>query len=110
MSGDNSAEILTGIKTYLGAHFPGTEFTTTHDPKTRSVVFHGAGRPQYRLEVTERFLDAEHGVAQSLDRLREWDVATVLREAKSKLVTLATTGLHTAARYPWAVPPARRRT
>jgi hypothetical protein len=110
MSGDTSVEILTGIKAYLGTHFPDTEFTVTHDPKTRSVVLHADGRPQYRLEVTERFLHAEGGVASSLNRLREWDVASVLREAKSKLVTLATTGLHTAARYPWAAPPARRRT
>ena len=109
MGRDTSAEILTGIKAYLGTHFPDVEFTATGDAKTRSVVLHGDGRPQYRLEVTERFLEAEDGVAKSLGRLHEWEVAKVLREARSKLVTLATTGLHTSTRH-WAAPPPRRRT
>jgi hypothetical protein len=108
MGRDTSAEILTGIKAYLGTHFPDVEFTAKGDPKTHSVVLHGDGRPQYRLEVTERFLEAEDGVAKSLGRLNEWEVAKVLREARSKLVTLATTGLHTSARHAWAAPPRRR--
>jgi hypothetical protein len=110
MCPDTSTEILTGIKAYLGIHFPDIEFTARRDPKTHSIVLLGDGRPQYRLEVTERFLDAEEGVAKCLGRLQEWEVAKVLREARSKLVTLATTGMHTTARHPWAAAPPRRRT
>jgi hypothetical protein len=108
--GTSADEILTGIKAYLGTHFPDIEFTAKDDPKTRSVVLHGDGRPHYRLEITERFLGADDGVAKSLGRLHEWDVAKVLREARSKLVTLATTGLHTTDRHTWAAAPTRRRT
>jgi hypothetical protein len=103
-------EILTGIKAYLRTHFPDIEFTVKDDPKTHSVVLHSDGRPHYRLEVTERFLDADDGVAKSLGRLHEWEVAKVLRDARSKLVTLATTGLHTAGRHLWTAAPTRRRT
>lgn len=110
MSGGTSAdEILSGIKAYLERHFPGTEFTARVDAKTRNVVLHSDGRPHYRLEVTERFLDGDEGVAKCLGRLHEWEVAKVLGEARSKLVTLATTGLHTAGRHPWAAAPTRRR-
>jgi hypothetical protein len=108
MHRDTSDEILTGIRAYLGAHFPGVEFTAKDDPRAHSVVLHGNGRPRYRLEITERFLKGDDGVAKSLGRLQEWDVAQVLRDAGSKLVTLATTGLHTDARHPWAAPRPRR--
>jgi len=111
MDGGSSVdEMLTGIRAYLGTHFPGTEFTARTDPKTHSVVLHGNGRPHYRLEVTERFLGADDGVAKSLGRLHEWEVAKVLREARSKLVTLATTGLHTSGRHTWTAAPTRRHT
>jgi hypothetical protein len=109
MGRDTTAEVLTGIKAYLGTHFPDVEFTVKGDPKTHSILLYGAGRPRYRLEVTERFLEAEEGVARSLGRLHEWEVAKVLREAGSKLVTLATTGLGTTGRHPWVPPPPRRR-
>lgn len=108
--GTSADEILIGIKAYLGSHFPDVEFTAQDDPKTHSVVLHSDGRPHYRLEVTERFLEADGGVAKCLGRLHEWEVAKALREARSKLVTLATTGLHTAGRHPWAAAPPRRRT
>ena len=45
MHRDTSAEILTGIKAYLGTHFPDVEFTAKGDPKTHSVVLLGDGRP-----------------------------------------------------------------
>jgi hypothetical protein len=96
MADDNTSEILTGIMAYLRAHFPDVEFSSSVDEKTRSVILQADGRPRYRLSVTQRFLDGEDGVTKSLDRLREWNVAVELREAKSKLVTLATTGLHTS--------------
>ena len=91
---DQSAEMVNGIKAYLRAHFPDIEFTATDDVKTKSVLLHAGGQPRYRLQVSERFLQADDGVAKSLWRLDEWNLATALREAKSKLVTLATTGLH----------------
>jgi hypothetical protein len=108
MSPDTSTAILTGIRAYLGTHFPDVAFTAQDNPKTHSVVLHGEGKPPYRLEITARFLEAEVGVVKSLGRLQEWEVAKVLREARSKLVTLATTGLHTTD-HRWA-SPARRRT
>ena len=100
--------ILTGIKAYLRMHFPEVEFTIVNDAKAKSVVLCGDGRPRYRLAVTERFLDAEDGVDKSLSRLDQWETAKVLREARSKLVTLATTGLHTTERYPWPASSVRR--
>ena len=103
-----SAEILSGIKAYLGTHFPDVEFTDQDDPKTDSVVLHADGRPRYRLEVTKRFLEAEEGVAKSLGRLQEWELANVLRAARSKLVTLATTGVHTTVRHQWPGAPRPR--
>jgi hypothetical protein len=106
--GTSADEILTGIKAYLATHFPSIAFTAKDDPKTHSVVLHGDGRPHYRLEVTERFLDADEGVAKCLGRLHEWEVAKALRDARSKLVTLATTGLHTAGRHLWTAAPPRR--
>ena len=98
MHNDPNAEILTGIKAYLRKHFPDVEFTAKDDEKTNSVILQGDGRPRYRLEVTERFLDGKDGAAKSLEWLQQWDVAKALREARSKLVTLATTGLHTKTR------------
>jgi hypothetical protein len=107
MSTDTSAAILRGIRAYLWTHFPDVAFTAQDNDKTRSVVFHADGKPPYRLEITERFLEAEIGVARTLARLQEWEVAKVLREAKSKLVTVATTGLHTSD-HRWALPARRR--
>ena len=99
-------EILSGIKAYLRQHFPDVEFTAKGDPKTDSVILQGNGRPRYRLEITERFLDGEEGAVKSLEQVQQWTVAEALREARSKLVTLATTGLHTKA-HPHALhrPP-----
>ena len=107
MAYDTNAPIITGIRAYLRAHFPDVEFTAKDDAKTHNVILQADGRPRYRLEVTGRFLDGEVGATKSLERLQEWNVATTLREAKSKLVTLATTGLHTSEPRQ-AVPPPRR--
>ena len=108
MRSDESGEVLTGIKAYLRTHFPGVEFTSRDDPKTNSVILQGDGRPRYSHEDTQRFQDAEDGAAKSLGRLDEWEVAKVLREARSKLVTLATTGLHTSVPRHWPAPSSRR--
>ena len=105
---DQSTEMVNGVKAYLRVHFPDVEFTTTGDVKTKSVMFHGGGAPRYRLQISERFLRAEDGVVKSLVRLDEWDLATVLREAKSKLVTLATTGVHISERARWSATALRR--
>ena len=101
-------EMLNGITAYLRVHFPDVAFTSTDDVKTKSVVFHGDGRPRYRLQISERFLNGEDGVIKSLTRLDEWDLAAVLREAKSKLVTLATTGVHISERARWSATAMRR--
>lgn len=98
MHDDRSAEILSGIKAYLRKHFPDVEFTAKDDAKTNSVILCGDERPRYRLEVTERFLDGKDGAAKSLEWVEQWNVAEALRQARSKLVTLATTGLHTKTR------------
>lgn len=105
---DPSAEMVNGIKAYLRAHFPDIEFTATDDVKTKSVLLHAAGPPRYRLQVSDRFLQADEGVAKCLWRLDEWDVAAALRDAKSKLVTLATTGLHVVERARWQASQSRR--
>ena len=95
---DQSTEMVNGVKAYLRAHFPDVEFTATNDVKTKSMLFHGNGQPRYRLQISERFLRAEDGVVKSLFRLEEWNLATVLRDARTKLVTLATTGVHITVR------------
>ena len=51
--------IIIGIRTYLRRHFPDVEFTARDDAKTHSVILQAAGRPRYRLEITERFLNGE---------------------------------------------------
>ena len=101
-------QIIIGIRTYLRRHFPDVEFTAKDDAKTHSVILQAAGRPRYRLEITERFLNGEDGTFESLGRLQEWNVAEALREARSKLVTLATTGVHISTPHFWAARPARR--
>lgn len=109
MTHDTKSEILTGIKAYLRTHFPDVEFTAEDDPKTSSVILHAEGRPKYRLEVTQRFLDGDDGAAKPLRRLQEWNVAETLRDARTKLVTLATTGLHTSDSRRWVPRPPRRK-
>ena len=108
MAHDTNAQILTGIKAYLRTHFPDVEFTAKDHATAESVIFQGDGHPRYRLEVTGRFLEGEVGAAKSLGRLQEWNVAAILREAKSKLVTLATTGVHTNERGQAVPRPPRR--
>jgi hypothetical protein len=108
MAHDTNAQIISGIRTYLRTHFPDVEFTARSDAKTHSVILHADGRPRYRLEVTERFLDCDDGLPKSLGRLQEWNVAGALREAKAKLVTLATTGLHTSDPRHFLPRPPRR--
>jgi hypothetical protein len=93
---DTNAHVIGGIRTYLRTHFPDVEFTARDDAKTNSVILQAVGHPRYRLEITERFLDSDGGIEKSLGRLQEWNVAEALRIAKTKLVTLATTGLHTS--------------
>jgi hypothetical protein len=108
MHGDAHADILTGIKAYLRTHFPDVEFNVKEDAKSNSVILEAGGRPRYRLEVTERFLDGQEGAAKSLEWLQQWGVAAALREARTKLVTLATTGLHISVRPQWGGRPPRR--
>jgi hypothetical protein len=108
MAYDTNAPIITGIRAYLRAHFPDVEFTAKDDAKTHSVILQADGRPRYRLEVTERFLNGDDGTSKSLGRLQEWNVAAALRDAKSKLVTLATTGLHTHGPRQGVPRPPRR--
>jgi hypothetical protein len=101
-------DILAGIKAYLKEHFPGVEFKVRDDAKTHSVILEAEGRPRYRLEVTARFLDGADGATKSLAWVHDWNVAEVLREAGSNIVTLATTGLHTHLRPSALRPPPRR--
>ncbi len=108
MDHDTNAQVISGIRTYLRTHFPGVEFSAKNDAKTRSVILHADGRPRYRLEVTERFLHCDDGVPKSLGRLEEWNVAGALRDAGAKLVTVATTGLHTSDPRHYAPRPPRR--
>jgi len=105
---DQSTEMVNGIKAYLQVHFPGVEFMATNDVKTKSVLLQAGGQPRYRLLVSQRFLKADDGVAKSLWRLDEWALATALRDARSKLVTLATTGLHVVERAQWPASAVRR--
>lgn len=88
------AEILHGIKSYLREHFPNSDIAELYEGTTRNVILRGIGEPQYRLEVTERFLDGEEGAAQPLSQVREWNVAGHLRQAGTRLVTLTTAGVH----------------
>jgi hypothetical protein len=88
-----SADILTGIQTYLREHFPDSEFLESTEARTQSVFLTTHRGPSYRLEITRTFLDREGGATQSLNRIREWNVARALREANGKPVTLATTGI-----------------
>ena len=99
-----STDTLNGIRAYLLVHFPDVEFTASDDVKTSSVLLLGSGTPRYRLQISEQFLQAKEGVVKTLVRLDEWDVATVLRGARNKLVTLATTGVHTTERVRWPQP------
>jgi hypothetical protein len=108
MAHDTNLQVINGIQAYLRSHFPDVEFTAKNDAKTHSVILHADGRPRYRLEVTARFLDCDDGMAKSLGRLEEWNVAGALRDAKAKLVTLATTGLHTSDPRHFVRGPARR--
>ena len=108
MAHDTNAQIISGIRTYLRIHFPDVEFTPSNDATTHSVTLHADGRPRYRLEVTERFLDCDDGITKSLGRLQEWNVAGALRDARTKLVTLATTGLHTSDPRHYLPGPSRR--
>jgi hypothetical protein len=108
MAHDTRAEILTGILAYLRTHFPDVAFTAKDDAKTHAIILQADGRPRYRLEITEQFLDGDEGTMKSLGRLQQWSVAETLREARSKLVTLATTGLHTNDPRQWLVRPPRR--
>ena len=101
-------EILAGIQAYLQTHFPDVRFTVKRDPDRKRLLLEGDGRPRYRLEVTNRFLAGEEGTEKSLQRVEQWDLAAALRTARSKLVTLATTGLHTEVRPQWAPQSARR--
>jgi hypothetical protein len=103
-----NTEMLTGITAYLRSHFPEVEFTIVDDVKAKHVVFRGDGPLRYRLEITDRFLKGEDGVATSLSQLDKWEVAKALREAKGKPVTLATTGLHTKLSRQWPPSLARR--
>jgi hypothetical protein len=106
--GDAHADILNGIQAYLRTHFPDVEFNVKAAAKGNGVILEAGGRPRYRLEVTERFLNGEHGAANSLAWVQQWDVAAALREARTKLVTLATTGLHISVRPQWGGRSARR--
>jgi hypothetical protein len=108
MHGDAHADILNGIKAYLRTHFPDVEFSVKDDPKGDNVILEAGGRPRYRLAVTGRFLDGEQGAAKSLECVQQWDVAAALREARTKLVTLATTGLHISVRPQWGGRAPRR--
>jgi hypothetical protein len=108
MRADAQAAILTGIRAYLRTHFPDVEFHVKENAKSNNVILEAGGRPRYRLEVTERFLDGQEGAAKSLERVQQWDVAAALREARTKLVTLATTGLHISVRPQWGGGPTRR--
>ena len=108
MTTDMHEQIISGIRTYLETKFPGVEFAASNDVKRHSVILSAAGRPRYRLEITARFLSGDEGVQTSLKHLHEWDVAEALRGAKNKLVTLATTGLHTSNPRQYAVAPRRR--
>ena len=105
---DQSTETVNGIKAYLQIHFPGVEFIATNDVKAKSVLLHAGGQPRYRLLVSQQFLQADDGVAKALCRLDEWGVATALRDARNKLVTLATTGLHVVERAQWPASSVRR--
>jgi hypothetical protein len=108
MHGNAHADILNGIQAYLRNHFPDVEFNVKAPAKGNGVILEAGGRPRYRLEVTEQFLNGEHGAANSLAWLGQWDVAAALREARTKLVTLATTGLHISVRPQWGGRQARR--
>ena len=100
---DQSTEMVNGIRAYLQVHFPGVEFIATDDVKKKSLLLHAGGQPRYRLLVSQRFLQADEGVAKSLCRLDEWDLARAIRESRNKLVMLATTGLEIVERAQW--PP-----
>ena len=90
-------EILAGIRTYLHDHFPDVEFTEDVEVTTGNVIFHGRPR-NHQVEVTETFLDGDNENAdRSLNHIRVWNLARALREAGSRLVTVATTGLRIAS-------------
>jgi hypothetical protein len=108
MAHDTNGQVISGIRAYLRTHFPDVEFTARNDDKTHSVILHADRSPRYRLEVTARFLDCHDGIPKSLARLQEWNVAGALRDAKAKLVTLATTGLHTSDPRHYLPRPSRR--
>jgi hypothetical protein len=89
-------EILAGIRAYLHDHFPDVEFTEDVEVTTGNVIFHGRPRA-HQIEVTETFLDGDNENAdRSLNHIRVWNLARVLREAGGRLVTVATTGLRIA--------------
>jgi hypothetical protein len=108
MCNENTA-MVTGVQEYLRVHFPDVEFAAIDDTKTTNVLFRADGVSRYRLSITDRFMKAEDGVARSLRRLDEWELAKTLRDAKGKLVTLATTGVHTSTSRQWPTAVALRR-
>jgi hypothetical protein len=93
MDTDASTDIVEGILAYLREHFPDSEFTEYASPDLTGNTLLQTRDGQYRLAVTETFLDGDDGAATPLRWIREWNLARELRAAKGRLVTVRTDGL-----------------
>jgi hypothetical protein len=84
--------VMDGLVAYLLQHFPDTEVMNCDDATTGNLILHATGETAFRLDVTERFLDADGGAARRLDEIRAWKLAQTIREAAGRTVTLTIDG------------------
>lgn len=90
---DPGPDIVDGILSYLRDHFPDAEFTEYPDGDLTGNTLLQTRDGQFRVALTETFLDGEDGAATPLRWIREWNLARELRVAKGRLVTVRTDGL-----------------
>jgi hypothetical protein len=90
-----TADTLERVVKYLDENFPGAEIVRDVEPRTRNriITVNGAGYRHVAV-VTETFLDGDDGEEATLRKLKNWNLANVLRATpRGRAVEVSTVGL-----------------
>jgi hypothetical protein len=92
-------QVLEAVRDYLSDSFPTVDIAADPDGRTGSrFLYVREGSTRKVVELTQRFLDADGDLPHPLAAVRKWDLAGVIKAARTGAVVVVTSGGVSTAR------------
>jgi hypothetical protein len=86
-------QILEAVRDYLAESFTTVDIAAAADARTGSrFLYVREGTTRKVVEFTQRFLDSDGDLSHPLAAVRKWDLAGVIRRARTGGVVIVTSG------------------